>query len=252
MSATLGIVEVSFAKSRIRELNATRLATRRVGGQPLLEWVVRRVTDSLFLDRVCVVTEAMYHDQVRYLTPPDVAVYAGDEADPLSRFAAASRQHDAAELVRIKVDHPFVDPELIDRLICTGNAHPGCDYIGYYLHDGRPAVQSQLGVFAEWCRADAIYRAEQAASGQAERLDATRFLCSHPELFQLRLIPVPTQLDRIDVRLSVSGVEDWDNAQTIVDALGVENLNWQRIAELLDQQPELRHRMAVLNQAERE
>ena len=170
----------------------------------------------------------------------------------LGRFAAAAREFDAHQLIRVGLDNPFVDPALIDRLVCTANAHPGCDYIGYYSNDGQPAVQSHLGIFAEWARSEAVFQAEAAATSSLDRSQVTRYLYSHPELFQLRLMPVPQQLDRQDVRLSIGGEEDWENAQMILDALGPDRLAWQEIAGLLDSQPRIRHQMAALNgQAEK-
>ena len=41
--------------------------------------------------------------------------------------------------------------------------------------------------------------------------------------------------------------EDWEHAEAIFDALGPESLDWQGIAGLLEQQPALRQRMALLN-----
>ncbi|MDZ7617457.1 MAG: hypothetical protein U1E05_10655, partial [Patescibacteria group bacterium] len=81
----------------------------------------------------------------------------------------------------------------------------------------------------------------------ADRKHVTRYIYSHPERFQLRLIPAPREIDRDDVRLTLSGDEDWEHTLAIYDALGPEGLDWQRIALLLDHQPGLRHRMAALN-----
>jgi spore coat polysaccharide biosynthesis protein SpsF len=223
---------------------------RRFGDHSLLEWIVRRVTESLLLDQVAVVTETAQGETVQQLAPPDAAVFVSKQPDALARFAAAVRQYDADQVVRISLSSPFVDPELIDRLICTAHANPSCDYVGYAAYRGGPLVLSRLGVFAEWIRASAILKAEREATRGADRSDVTRFVYSHPETFRLRLIPIPAQLDRDDLRLAVRTDEDWDNAHIIFDALGPEAIHWQRIAELLDQQPGLRQRMAVLNQAE--
>ena len=106
---------------------------------------------------------------------------------------------------------------------------------------------AQLGVFAEWCRAEAVLLADQKATQITERSHLTRFIYSRPDVFQLRLLPVPKPLDRNDLRLSLKVEEDWDHAQLILDALGPENLDWQRIAHLLDEQPAIRERMAALN-----
>ena len=78
----------------------------------------------------------------------------------------------------------------------------------------------------------------------------TPYFYSHPEKFNLRLIPAPPEIDREDVRLTVDLDEDWDHALAIYEALGPEWLDWQRIARLLDHQPALRSRMAVLNRVQ--
>jgi spore coat polysaccharide biosynthesis protein SpsF (cytidylyltransferase family) len=61
------------------------------------------------------------------------------------------------------------------------------------------------------------------------------------------LVPVPEPLDREDLRLRLEVEEDWDHAQMILEALGPENLDYQRIASLLDSHPAMRERMAALN-----
>ncbi len=131
----------------------------------------------------------------------------------------------------------------------TADAHPNCDYIGYCRGDGRPAILTHLGVLAEWCTVAALSRAARNASSPAERHHATAYLYGHPEVFSVRLIPLPAELDREDLRLRIDGEEDWEHAQVIYEALGHEEWDWRRITELLHSQPALRDRMADLNRA---
>jgi spore coat polysaccharide biosynthesis protein SpsF len=177
----------------------------------------------------------------------DVPVYRSSGTDPLGRVTAALEEYPAEGAVRICVHYPFVDPMLIDRLVTTADAQPQCDYVGYCRRNGRPAILSPVGMFAEWFRSTALSEAGRRATATLDRQMVTRYLYSHPEKFNLRLIPAPEQFDRDDVRLTVDIEEDWENALTIFDALGPEQLDWQRIAALLDQQPAMRRRMAVLN-----
>lgn len=246
MLNTLGIVEArpepDLAKGKV---------ARRLGGKPLLEWVVRRATDCQRLDRVIVlVARGPDADRVSELVPADVPVFSASDADMLSCYLAALEAYPAHAVVRIGADYPFVDPVLIDRLVNTADEHSHCDYVAYCRQDGFPAILSSVGMFAEWFRADALTRAAEAGPTKAERQQPTRFLYAHPELFSMRLIPAPAGLDRDDVRLAIQSEEDWDHAQLIFEALGPEALDWQRIAGLLAQQPDLRSRMAALNQRE--
>jgi spore coat polysaccharide biosynthesis protein SpsF (cytidylyltransferase family) len=251
MLESLGIVQV-FPRtgSAACAPRVASTALRRLGGKSLLEWVVRRVTDSQRLNGVIVLLgDSPEEQRLRSLVPADVPVFAHRRSDLLSAYAAAIREYPAESIVRVCVDNPFVDPVLIDRLVVTARSQPACDYISYAAGDGRLAALSRLGIFAEWCRAKALLQADRQASDSSDRWQVTRYLYSHPEMFQLRLIPVPTPLDRDDLGLALDSEEDWEHAQAIVEALGPEVHDWQTIARLLDHQPALRKRMAVLNRA---
>ena len=244
MLKTLGIVDACFRSSPARSR-----ASRRLGGKSVLEWIVRRATDCLQLSGVIVVTSDAAENQfVPKLVPPDVPVYVAGKRDALGCLAAALEKYPAQAAVRIGTSYPFIDPLLIDRLVATAARHEECDYVSYCSRDGRPAILSPVGVYAEWCCAEALRRASRLARTKLDREEPTRYLYSHPETFRIRLIPVPEQIDREDVRLCVDVEEDFDHAVAIFEALGPE-LDYQRIAALLHHQPALRSRMAAINRA---
>jgi spore coat polysaccharide biosynthesis protein SpsF len=247
MLKNLGIVQAYFQWPRFR-CNAMR----KFAGRSVLEWVIRRVTDSMRLDGVIVVARQTEHSpDIDRLVPSDVPIFCGEGSDALAHFATALEQYPAEGVACVRGDNLFIDPGLIDRLVTTAEADPNCDYVGYHLRDGRPAIHSPVNVYAEWFRASALRKANRLARNEADREDVTRYLYSHPEKFNVRLLPAPAEIDREDVRLTVDIEEDWDHILTIVDALGPERLDWQRIAGLLDHQPALRSRMAVLNRSHR-
>lgn len=243
MGKTLGIVQARLGSRRLKGK-----LSRKFGTRSLLDWVVRRVTDCAQLDQVIVAAGDGPDDYwIRDLVPSDVPVFVGSEHDVLGRFAAALREYPADGVVRICADNPFIDPDLIDRLVSEAADHPSCDYVSYSVRGGRPVILSPLGFFAEWCSAASLIEAARDATDPADREHVTRFLYSHPERFGVRLLPVPAQLDRDDVRLTVDIEEDWEHAEAIYEALGPEQLDWRRIAVLLEEQPSLRQRMRDLN-----
>jgi spore coat polysaccharide biosynthesis protein SpsF len=243
MLKTLGIVQACCHTHQFR-----CRAARKLGGRSVLEWVIRHVTDSLRLDGVIVlVCDDADHRFMRNLVPADVPFFVGTKPDSLGRFSQALEQYATHDVIRIRGDHLFIDPSLIDRLVTTAAEHPQCDYISYCSRDGQPAILSPVGVYAEWIRASALHKAARHAKHPEEREHVTRFIYSHPEKFNIRLIPAPAEIDRDDVRLSIEMEEDWDHVLTIYEALGPEKMDWRRISHLLDQQPALRSRMAALN-----
>jgi len=243
MLKALGVVQTCFTSARSR-----CLAGRRLGGHSLLAWAVRHLTDSTQLGGVVVLAcNCPEHRYFAEQVPADVPVFRSDAADPLARFTKLIDEYDPEAVLRVPGDNPFIDPVLIDRLITAAESDPTCDYASYCSRDGQPAILSPVGIYAEWFRAKALRKASRSARSKADRESVTRYLYTHPEKFKLRLVPTPAAIDRDDVRLRIDHEEDWDHALTFYEALGPEALQWQRIADLLDQQPALRQRMAVLN-----
>jgi spore coat polysaccharide biosynthesis protein SpsF len=243
MLKTLGIIQTCLGSEGV-----TDTAARRLGSRSVLEWVVRRVTDCQRLDGVVVLADSPAACRLlTALVPADVPVLTVEAADPLRQFAVATERFRCEAVVRVRCDRPFVDPTLIDHLVTTAETQETCDYVSYCSRDGRPAILSPVGVYAEWIRTEALRRADRKATLPADRREVTRFIYGHPEQFSLRLIPAPPRVDRDDVRLTVDIEEDWEHLLTIVDALGSDDADWQRIANLLDHQPAMRSRMAVLN-----
>jgi spore coat polysaccharide biosynthesis protein SpsF len=247
MDATLAVVEVWPA---IQDLCSNAplagMARRRFGGKTLLEWVVRRVSEAQRVTEIVVLgaDDALSTSLVQHC-PPDVRVLLSSQPDALGRFADVVRRFKPDGLVRLSVSHPFVDPQLIDRLVAAGAG--GADYAAFRFSDGRPVIQSKLGVFTEWCDAKAVLRADRLASRAEDRAAPTHFLSTRPDLFNLRFVQAPAQLDRDDLRLAIQDEEDWEHVQLVLDALGPESLDWQYIAALIDRQPALRARMADRN-----
>ena len=250
MYTSLGVVEVLPSISQLSlHSPLAGIARRKFAGKPLLEWVVRRVTEAHCLDRVVVLAGSdPLSRSLAKLVPRDVPVFVSDAADPMERMASVVRQFPCYSLVRMSVSHPFVDPLLVDRLVTTALADKLCDYATFRFASGRSVMQSKVGVFAEWCKAEAILRADRMAHEADDRACPTSFLADHPELFNLKYLPVPDKLDREDLRLEIQDEQDWEHVQTIVDALGPESLDWQFITSLLDRHPNICGRMRELNQ----
>jgi len=229
VTATIGVVCVAPADARTGNRHEWKF-----GSRPLLELVVRRLTDCQLVHQVVVVAGAVFESARRAEAgPSDVAVHVSDRVDLLGRLLSVLDATGAKALVKIDAEHPFIDPILVDRLVTTARSHPECDYIGFCFRDGRPVVHSPLGTFAEWYQGDALRRAAVSASRGVERNDVSRLLCAHPERFRLRFVPVPAALESASLRLAVDDHEDWEHTQTVYDWLGPEGLNWRAIADVL-------------------
>ncbi|TWT30112.1 NTP transferase domain-containing protein [Blastopirellula retiformator] len=225
-----------------------RLAQRMIGGKPLVEWLIRRVGESHVDGVMVVLPEEADTKTLLPLIPSDTPVHFSRKQDSLGRLADVLREYQPRGVVRIPVEHPFVDPALIDRMLTTAATFEKCDIVGYRYKNGAAAVDSPLGLFAEWYRAKAVLKADEVVEDAVERNDISRAILARPDWFPQHLLPVPTQLEGADVRLSVSGEEDWENSLAIVDAMRCYDLDWQDVVRFIRETPHLRQRMETMNQ----
>lgn len=249
---TLGVIEVACDLHGMGAKRASRLSAP-LGGQSLLTWLIRRVTEAERLDRVVVVFSKSEAQRFGLpdLVPADVECFIFDSSDPLKRIVGALDQCATQAMVRVGMESPFVDPALIDGLICAAETGPPVDYVSYRLRDGKPAILSQVGMFAEWFSASALRRVDRRIDNPDDRQQLSRYFLAHLDEFQMRFLPAPEALDRVDARLSIDATEDWELAEDIFDALGEDGFTCYNLGELFSAHPAMRRRMQALNQAEK-
>jgi spore coat polysaccharide biosynthesis protein SpsF len=250
MLKTLGCVILDSTDARPASNYSRSFASRPLAGKPLVNWVVRRASEAERLDGVVVILpKDARTPAIEELVPPDVVVFASSGRDDLARLRECLDSFSSEAMVRVQLDSPLIDPCLIDRLVIAGDRDPTIDYATFCSGSGAPTGHSSLGLSAEYFSTSAIRRVDRGARTSRERRDFTRYVLRRPAHFSIRLLPLPEPLDRDDLRLSLRHQDDWDHAEQIVEALGDDGLEWPRIARLLEQQPGLRERMAVMNRA---
>lgn len=227
MSRHLGVVEARLGtKGRGHPL------ARRLGGHPLLAWIVRRVSESPRLDEVVVMPSlADEADLLAELVPPGVSVVHGP-GDLLCRYARLVERSGVDAVVRVNAAQGLADPVDVDRLVQVAETHPDCDYITYQTTEGRPAVLAAVGLLAEWCSARALRAADREAQTPELRNQVTGFLLSHPDRFALRLVALPTGVAARDGHRAAAGDEAWERVQALFEAQGPDAWNWQEITRL--------------------
>lgn len=255
MSRTIAIVELATISPPGRWPTATGkpalLADRHLGGQSVLKWLINRVSQVDQLDDLALLADAEYHDVIRSRLGDEFPLLAYGPSDSLARLDEIARATQATSLVRIIPGHPFVDPDLIRQVIEAARRRSPCDYVGFFVSSGRRSLVSRIGMIAEWLSARSLAEANRRAVDRADREDASRYVHSHPDLFQVRLLPLQPPYDFRDVRLSLEQPEDWEHAQILFETLKEQGLSWPAIADLVRRNSVLRTRMNQLNRLER-
>lgn len=240
---TLGVVHIEHSPSA-----QPPAAFRRLAGKPLIEWVVRRVSESLQLETVVVALSGASDEEqgISNLIPADVPVLSITTNDVAAQLVTMAGDLGADAVLQVAISNPFIDSALIDRLVTVAENSAGCDYASYCQRDGTPAVLSPLGVHAQWLSVTALRRAT-AEVAQGDIATVTQFILERPKQYNVKQIQLPDELDQADFRFTVDSEEDLERTQELYEALGPEQLEWQRLAEFLKQQPRLRQQMAALN-----
>lgn len=223
---TLGIIEVRPDSS------PHAMRSRRWGAPAILSLAARRVTDCQLLDGVAVWAPEGAAPWIESAVPSSLPVVEATECDPLAGFAAALDVLGADAAVVVCWDRFLIDPHAIDRLVAVAAETPDCDVASYALRhaDGGPAPTD---VFGQWCRTDAVRRADRLARQPHARSQATAALWSRPEVFRARLLPLPKELEGEGVELALDWQSNWEHTEALLDAYAESDLDWRRIAPLL-------------------
>ncbi len=204
---------------------------RRIGCQTLLERTIRRLSECLRLDAIAITgsSEFSAHIQQSHLQPS--RWLPSDEFAPLARVADVVWQLDAELAVLVSPSCPFIDPLLVDRLVTAAWGSPEADFVAF-ASQSRPTFSLDgLGLVAEVIHRRVLRRLgkDQRFSNDPRRIpDLVR---SMPEVFQARLLPLPSTLDREDLRFVLENEDDWERAHQIVEASG-NDYDYQDLAVL--------------------
>lgn len=114
MSRIIGVIQARLGSTRLP--NKMMLSLH---GKPIIEWVIRRVRQSKFLDDIVVAIPNTSENDLleKYINKLGANVYRGSEENVLERFYKAVENSKATHIVRICADNPLIDGNEIDNLI---------------------------------------------------------------------------------------------------------------------------------------
>jgi len=231
MLNTLGIVKGMLLTDRQRHHVA-----RRLEGKSVLEWVVRQMTDSELLNGVVVIAEeGPRGDLVRRLSPVDVPVYLTKAQDTATAVQDTLEHFSAESCVLIGADWPFLDSELIDRLVRAARRMENCDYAAYQFMNEIFSAGRPYGLFPEWYRSSSVRKLASKSDDPIHRQMPGTFFLDNRDSYRTLTLQLPAGLDRVeDMKFTFDDEEDWDNILELHGALDLEVLDCRKVGNLLD------------------
>ena len=202
-------------------------------GQPMVNWVVRRVRRAKSIDQVVIATtdHPRDHRLVEYCKRQDWPVFVGPEHDVLTRYMGAAEKFSATQIVRITSDCPLIDPAVIDDVVGLFNRSDDFDYCCNFL----PNRTFPRGLDVECFSQAALKHADRLATTTELREHVTLAIYRNPT--QFRIGSITSQQDFSDCRWTVDTQDDLHLVQSILAAFHDDRFSWRDIIQAYENHP---------------
>ena len=203
-------------------------------GRPMLEWVLFRLAHSKTVDQVIVATSTLARDDIlaKFCAEHGYQCHRGDQDDVLDRYYQAAKRIEAAVIVRVTSDCPFIDPEILD-VVVESRRRTDADYAS---NTQEPRTFPR-GLDVEVFTFGALEKAWREDKNPAWREHVTPYLYRTPSAFRLAAVTNNTNLSAY--RWTVDTPEDLEFARQAYTGLSAEFFGWREMLDLLKQRPEL-------------
>jgi spore coat polysaccharide biosynthesis protein SpsF len=228
---------VAIVQARMGSTRLPGKVLAPLAGEPMLRRVMTRVSRARCVDEALVATTVQPEDDELASLCADwnLPVWRGSEEDVLDRYHGAADLTAADAVVRITADCPFIDPDVIDRVVdAYTKVRPQVDYAS----NVNPRRTYPRGLDVEVISRDALERAWREDDDLASREHVTPYIWRQPERF--RLYNVLGGCDMSRYRWTVDVPEDLLLAQVVYDHFGHHRFAWTDVLALQRERPELR------------
>ena len=215
MGRIVGIIQARMGSTR---LPGKVLA--KVGGKPLLGYLLDRVDQSQRLDGVVVATTDRDEDEAieQFCLERGVACYRGSSEDVLGRYWGAAKEAGAEVVVRLTGDNPLIDPEMIDWVVGEFVA-ADVDYASNTLERG-----FARGMDVEVFTIGALERAQAETDRPYDREHVTPYFYGNPDKFRLK---------SVEQRLTVDTREDLERIRQVIER--ADGTRYSHLVEILEE-----------------
>jgi len=224
---------VALIQARMGSTRLPNKVMKPVGGVPMIELLLSRLSASKEIDQIVVATSTDNRNKplvehVRYL---GYSCEQGSENDVLDRYVKSAGTHYADVVVRITGDCPLVDPELVDECI-QGFKKEGVDY---YSNTNPPTYPDGLDI--EVFSYKALVQSAQEAHTPFQREHVTPYF-RESSLFSIASMQYGEDLSAL--RWTVDDPEDFLVIERVFQHFYPHrDFTWKEVLDLQRLKPEL-------------
>ena len=224
---------VALVQARMGSTRLPNKVMKPIGGIPMIELLLTRLSKSKELDKIVVATSVDKRNQplVDHICKLGYACEQGSENDVLDRFVKAAQAHQAGIVVRITGDCPLVDPELVDECIRRFKASQAD-----YLSNTNPPTYPD-GLDIEVFAFKALKQASKETNKSFDREHVTPYL---RESGIFKTATMQHNKDLSALRWTVDEPEDFNVIENVFHSfLPRIDFTWEEVLDLQKQQPDM-------------
>ncbi|MDP4965458.1 MAG: hypothetical protein NWQ55_10310 [Salibacteraceae bacterium] len=228
--------------------NSTRLPGKMMRdffrGQTIPELIIENLKRYFSLEDIVLATTSHPNDDelANLAFRQGIQLFRGDEQDVLNRFIDAAEAAQTDIVVRVCADNPFLQVDAIVELLNAFEKRKA-DYLSFKLDDDTPVIKSHLGLFAEVTTLSTLKRAAELTNDRFYHEHVTNYIYGNDDKFDVHWLDLPSFLgDRIDIRLTIDTLEDFELCQEIYREIHPD-CSAQNLLNAIDLKPSLLKRM---------
>lgn len=232
MKKVIGVVQARWASRRL-----PGKALARLGPCTALEWIFRRLKKAKTLSQVVFSTGSGPENRAlcRLAERHGISAFSGPEADLVKRFLGALFLTDADAMVRVTGDCPWVDPDLVDKMVGIWQKNPRVDFVTNYTPPTYPD-----GLDLDLTTRPALERMHRTVSTPLDREWFNAYILKHPGEFVIKHFSSPRDLSAL--RWTLDFPEDlafFRRAFSLFGGRSLESMRTARLVALLERNPAL-------------
>ena len=173
---------VLYVQCRTGSTRFPRKVLSKIGGQPYLELLIKRLYECRTVDEVVLITTSLSEDnEIEELAKAKkIRFFRGSPHDLLDRHYQANKKFKGDYVIKVPSDCPFADPKIIDEVVSTIKSSNTIDYASNYHPPTFPD-----GLDVEVTTAAILEYAWFNAKEPHEREHTFPYIWDNPEKFNL-------------------------------------------------------------------
>lgn len=211
---------------------------KEIGGKPIIEHVLSRVSGSNTVDQVVLATSDKPSEKIMvdYMKGAGWQVFCGDENNVLKRYVDCEAEYGGDIIIRVTGDCPFIDADIIDHVVTYFQIN-NFDYVRLDVPD--TFIRGfDVEVFSREAMLRVYDITKSIAGDSPYKEHVTLYMYRHPDEFKIGYIK-GSDLYRKDYRLCVDTKEDFELVKKVYEHFNDEWVSAKDIVLYLDANPDI-------------